>query len=82
MTRSDSFDGLTSNSPVIVFDRPIPNVNLSLGYSQTDDPAMARQFTIPKAMTASVTATLSRSRAPPSNNSWSSWPMRPPRASR
>ena len=52
---SDSFDGLTSNSPVIVFDRPIPNVNLSFGYSQTDDPAMARQFTIPKAMTASVT---------------------------
>ena len=51
---SDSFDALTSNSPVIVFDRPIPNVNLSLGYSQTDDPAMARQFTIPKAMTASV----------------------------
>jgi arabinofuranan 3-O-arabinosyltransferase len=39
---------------VIVFDRPITNANLSLGYSQTDDPAMARQFTIPKAMTASV----------------------------
>jgi arabinofuranan 3-O-arabinosyltransferase len=30
------------------------NANLALGPSQTDDPAMARQFTIPKAMTAQV----------------------------
>ena len=51
---ANAFDGPTSNSPVIVFNRPIANANLSLGYSQTDDPAMARQFTVPKAMTASV----------------------------
>jgi arabinofuranan 3-O-arabinosyltransferase len=51
---SGSFDGPTRNSPVIVFDRPIANTNLSLGFSQTDDPAMARQFTVPKAMTVDV----------------------------
>ena len=51
---SSSFDGPTRNSPVITFDRPLANTNLSLGLSQTEDPAMARQFTIPKAMTADV----------------------------
>jgi hypothetical protein len=51
---SGSFDGPTRGSPVIVLDRPLANVNLSLGLSETDDPAMARQFTIPKAMTANV----------------------------
>jgi arabinofuranan 3-O-arabinosyltransferase len=42
----------TRNSPAIAFERPLENTNLSLGFSQTDDPAMARRFTIPKAMTA------------------------------
>ena len=51
---SGSFTGAARNSPVIVFDRPITNANLLLGFSETDDPAMARQFSIPKAMTASV----------------------------
>ena len=50
---ANAFDGPTSNSPVIVFNRPIANANLSLGYSQTDDPPWP-QFTVPKAMTASV----------------------------
>jgi arabinofuranan 3-O-arabinosyltransferase len=51
---SSSFDGPTRSSPAIVFDRPIANSNLALGFSETDDPSMARAFSIPKAMTAHV----------------------------
>jgi arabinofuranan 3-O-arabinosyltransferase len=51
---SGFFDGPARNSSVIAFDRPLENANLSLGFSETDDPAMARQFTIPKAMTADI----------------------------
>jgi arabinofuranan 3-O-arabinosyltransferase len=51
---SGSFSGPTRSSPVITFGRQLKNANLSLGISETDDPAMARQFTIPKAMTAHV----------------------------
>jgi arabinofuranan 3-O-arabinosyltransferase len=50
-----SFDSPTASSPAIVFNRPIANANLSLGFSETDDPSMARAFSIPKAMTAGVT---------------------------
>jgi arabinofuranan 3-O-arabinosyltransferase len=52
---SDRFASPTANAPVIVFTRPIANANLSLGFTTTDDPNMARAFALPKAMTAQIT---------------------------
>jgi len=52
---SDIFASPAANPPVIVFQRPLANANLSLGTVGTDDPNMARAFVIPKAMTAQVT---------------------------
>jgi arabinofuranan 3-O-arabinosyltransferase len=49
------FAGPGRNSPQIVFDRPISNSNLSIGFSETDDPAMARLFSVPKAMAGEIT---------------------------
>jgi arabinofuranan 3-O-arabinosyltransferase len=43
------------NPPVIAFSRPEMNPNLVLGFSETDDPSMARTFVIPKAMNALIT---------------------------
>jgi arabinofuranan 3-O-arabinosyltransferase len=80
---SGSFGGPARNSPAIVFDRPIANANLSLGFSQTDDPAMARQFTIPKAMTADISGYAVPIPSTTSSKIYSNLsPLLPPRASR
>jgi arabinofuranan 3-O-arabinosyltransferase len=44
-----------ANQPVIVFQRPVTNANLSLGLVATDDPDMARAFVLSKPMTAQIT---------------------------
>jgi arabinofuranan 3-O-arabinosyltransferase len=49
------FSGSDRNPPVIVFSRPETNPNLTLGFSETDDPFMARTFAIPRAMTVGIT---------------------------
>ncbi len=51
---SSAFKGSKRNDPVVVFQRPIANANLTLGSAVTDDPAMARAFSLPKAMDASI----------------------------
>jgi arabinofuranan 3-O-arabinosyltransferase len=51
--RSD--DASKSNSPVVLLNRPIANANLSLGLNSTDDPSMAREFSLPKSMSAHIT---------------------------
>jgi arabinofuranan 3-O-arabinosyltransferase len=48
------FSAPTRNPPIVVLDRPLPNANLSLGSGTTDDPAMSRTFTLPKAMATDV----------------------------
>jgi arabinofuranan 3-O-arabinosyltransferase len=52
---SKAFAGAARNAPAVVFNRPMTNANLLLGFSQTDDPIMARQFTLPKSMNAQIT---------------------------
>jgi arabinofuranan 3-O-arabinosyltransferase len=52
---SDRFASPKAYPPVIVFQRPIANANLSLGLIATDDPNMARAFVLPKGMTAQIT---------------------------
>ncbi len=51
---SAAFSGPRRNPPVVVFDRPIANPNISLGQNPTDDPSMARVFETPKSMAAEV----------------------------
>jgi arabinofuranan 3-O-arabinosyltransferase len=38
--------------PTVVLDRTLANANLSLGFTATDDPAMAREFELPRAEAA------------------------------
>ena len=43
------------NPPILVFNRQMPNANLSLGSPITDDSAMARTFHLPTSMATAVT---------------------------
>ena len=52
-----AFSKATAHGAVVSFSRTLNNSNLSLGLTSTDDPDMAREFTLPK--TESVTATAS-----------------------
>jgi arabinofuranan 3-O-arabinosyltransferase len=52
---SNRFASPEANAPVLAFQRPIANANLSLGLVATDDPNMARTFVLPKAMSAQIT---------------------------
>ena len=52
---SSQFSSPSRNPPVVVFSRPIANSNLLLGPSGIpEDPNMAREFTLPKQMHASL----------------------------
>ena len=51
---SAAFAAPRANAPVVVLARPLSNDNLTLGLVDTDDPDMSREFSIPKAETASV----------------------------
>jgi arabinofuranan 3-O-arabinosyltransferase len=54
---SRAFSAAHSAPPIITFTRPLTNANLSLGISATDDPYMARTFSIPRTMTAVISGT-------------------------
>jgi arabinofuranan 3-O-arabinosyltransferase len=52
---SSSFSAAGRNPPDIVFNRPIEDTNLTLGKTNTDDPSMGREFSVPQDMSAKVT---------------------------
>jgi arabinofuranan 3-O-arabinosyltransferase len=52
-----SFSGPKRNPPIVDFTRPLTNPNLSLGSITTDDPNMARTFTLPKSTNTDITGT-------------------------
>ncbi|MGO9185351.1 alpha-(1-_3)-arabinofuranosyltransferase domain-containing protein [Mycobacterium sp.] len=51
---ASTFQGADRNAPVVSFNRPILNANLSLGPSSPEDPTMARSFVLPKNETATA----------------------------
>jgi arabinofuranan 3-O-arabinosyltransferase len=50
-----NFSAPSRNPPVVALSRPLPNANLFLGSSATDDPEMSRTFTLPKSIATDVT---------------------------
>ena len=52
---STAFSGGNRNSSVVAFSRQFTNPNYQLGEEPSDDPAMARLFTLPKTMNAAIT---------------------------
>ena len=51
---STVFSGAKRNAPVVVFSRESVNPNFGLGEQPSDDPNMARLFTLPKAMKVQI----------------------------
>jgi arabinofuranan 3-O-arabinosyltransferase len=46
------FSDAGRQAPTVAFDRSLANANLSLGFTATDDPAMAREFDLPRSESA------------------------------
>jgi len=51
---SAAYSGPQRNPPIVVLNRPLPNTNITLGSSVTDDPNMARTFVLPKPMATGI----------------------------